>query len=286
MHGIAHWRGYARPGLARRVACAAPCLPQPEARNPVNLLLCAATGPELAGLVPGFTPAGMPTARNGAADAAKTWPEMTLWPLRLKCGPALCCITGVGPVNAALAMGIALSRASAEGSSVTAVLNAGLAGAFDLADRPLLALCRVREEIWPEYGLHDGRSVTAQAFGFPQWQPPHGPAVRDRMPLAGLEALSQFGAPQKGEAFLPSTSLTVAGVSASFARAADLRARYRADLENMEGFAVAYACARQGIPCVGVRSVSNKVGPRANDEKDFSGALAALTRVLPALNLI
>ena len=68
--------------------------------------------------------------------------------------------------------------------------------------------------------------------------------------------------------------------------AADLRARYAAGLENMEGFAVAYACARMGIACVGIRSVSNKVGPRAQDEKDFPGALAALTRVLPALNLI
>ena len=66
----------------------------------------------------------------------------------------------------------------------------------------------------------------------------------------------------------------------------DLRARYAAGLENMEGFAVAYACARMDIPCVGIRSVSNKVGPRAQDEKDFPGALAALTRVLPALNLI
>ncbi len=267
--------------MARRASRVSVAANQPrmEGRSPVSLLLCAATGPELAGLVPGFAPECF------SASAPTSWPEMTLWPLRLKCA-ALCCITGVGPVNAALAMGIALCRAKAEGTPITAVLNAGLAGAFDLAQRPLLALCHVREEIWPEYGLHDGRSVTAQAFGFPQWQPPSGPAVRDRMPLAGLEALAVFGARHRDDAFLPSTSLTVAGVSASFARAADLRASYGADLENMEGFAVAYASAREGVPCVGVRSVSNKVGPRANDEKDFSGALAALTRVLPALNLI
>ena len=254
----------------------------------MSLLLCAATGPELAGLVPGFVPAGFTPDEMSAptGSAAKSWPEMTLWPLRLKCGPALCCITGVGPVNAALATGIALTRAMAEGTPVTAVLNAGLAGAFDLAEHPLLALCHVREEIWPEYGLHDGRSVTAEAFGFPQWQPPQGPAVRDRIALAGLGALETFGAHQQAPALLPCTSLTVAGVSASFARAADLRARYGAGLENMEGFAVAYACARMDIPCVGIRSVSNKVGPRAQDEKDFPGALAALTRVLPALNLI
>ena len=253
----------------------------------MSLLLCVATGPELAGLVPGFSPPGIEAPAAGTIESpAKSWPEMHLWPLRLKFGAALCCITGVGPINAALTMGMAFCRAKAEGTPITAVLNAGLAGAFDLAERPLLGLCMVREEIWPEYGLHDGRSVTAEAFGFPQWQPEAGPAVRNRLPLAGAEALERFGARQQPDVFLPCTSLTVAGVSASFARAADLRARYRADLENMEGFAVAYACAREGIPCVEARSVSNKVGPRANDEKDFPGALRALTRVLPALNLI
>ena len=101
-----------------------------------------------------------------------------------------------------------------------------------------------------------------------------------------MEALAAFGVKCAEDALPHCRSLTVAGVSASFARAADLRGRYKADLENMEGFAVAYACARQGIPCVEVRSVSNKVGPRAREEKDFPGALRALAQVLPALNLI
>lgn len=86
--------------------------------------------------------------------------------------------------------------------------------------------------------------------------------------------------------FLPCRSLTVAGVSASFVRARDLWNRYHAELENMEGFAVAYACARAGLPCVEIRSVSNKVGPRTKEEKDFPGALQALDAVLPSLNLL
>ncbi len=270
----------------------------------MSLLICAATGPELAGLLPGFAPlassgphAGTDAARaraaaqapgegqGGSADAA-AWPEMQLWPVQLKKGPALCCLTGIGPVNAALAMGHALSRAEAEGKPISAVLNVGLAGAFDLESHALLSLCLVQEEIWPEYGLHDGQTVIAGAFGFPQWQPPQGEAVRDRLMLCGVEALSLFGAKCDDGALAPCRSLTVAGVSASFARAADLQSRYQADLENMEGFAVAYACARQGIACVEVRSVSNKVGPRAKEEKDFPGALRALAQVLPALNLI
>ena len=271
----------------------------------MSLLLCAATGPELAGLLPGLVPFSAPArnertgsaqaaaaghaaphgAESGAADAA-TWPEMRLWPVQLKKGPALCCLTGIGPVNAALALGLVLSRAEAEGTPVSAVLNVGLAGAFDLGSHPLRSHCLVREEVWPEYGLHDGQTVIAGAFGFPQWQPPQGEAVRDRLTLHGVEALSAFGGRCDDGVQAPCRSLTVAGVSASFARAADLQSRYQADLENMEGFAVAYACARQGIACVEVRSVSNKVGPRAKEEKDFPGALHALAQVLPALNLI
>ena len=82
--------------------------------NRVSLLVCAATGPELAGLLPDFSPplaADANSGGNGAAavSAAANWPEMRLWPVRLKAGDALCCITGIGPINAALAMGRVLS---------------------------------------------------------------------------------------------------------------------------------------------------------------------------------
>lgn len=82
----------------------------------MTLLLCAATARELAGLAPGFAPPGLPplaVAPAGATD--DPWPEMRLWPLPLRRGRALCCLTGVGPLNAALALGLALERARAEG---------------------------------------------------------------------------------------------------------------------------------------------------------------------------
>jgi futalosine hydrolase len=232
------------------------------------LLICAPTAAELAALLPGIAP----------EDA----PEMRLIPARLKQGPALACVVGVGPVNAALAMGEALTRAKSAGTPVAAVLLAGLAGAFDLARLPLRSLCLVREEIWPEYGLHDGASVTARAFSFPLWRRAahNGGDVYDRLPLAVPETI---GFSPKSGALAETLSLTVAGVSASRARAGDLSQRYGADLENMEGFAVAYACARHGVPCVEIRSVSNKVGPRAKEEKDFPGALRRLAQALPAL---
>ncbi|MBD5416663.1 MAG: futalosine hydrolase [Desulfovibrio sp.] len=246
------------------------------------LLVCAATAAELAHAAPGLV----------SEDGLR---ELTPVPVRLKGRPALFCVTGVGPVNAALAMGFCFGLTSGSGGEagqpaggglrIGAVLNVGLAGAFDLAATPLRALCLVEEEIWPEYGLNDGTSVTARAFSYPLWRKADGAPedVYDRVRLAPAEALGARE-PAPG-AFLPRRSLTVAGVSASFARAREMANRHRAELENMEGFAVAYACARAGVPCVEVRAVSNKVGPRAADEKDFPGALAALAGVLPALGL-
>ncbi|MGE9984628.1 futalosine hydrolase [Desulfovibrio sp. SGI.169] len=241
------------------------------------LLICAATGRELAALAPTLLPGG------------EALEEMRLWSAPLKGRETLFCVTGVGPLNAALALGRCFGQAGAEGRRIDAVLNTGLAGAFDLAALPLRALCLVREEIWPEYGLHDGQSVTARAFSFPLWRGGAGNGgadVYDRLPLAGTEALPG-GAPRSGgRMFTPCRSLTVAGVSASFARARELWNRHHAELENMEGFAVAYACARAGVPCVEIRCVSNKVGPRTKEEKDFPGALQSLDAVLPSLNLL
>lgn len=195
------------------------------------------------------------------------------------------CLTGTGPVNAALATGICLGILSRSGLEVDRVLVTGLAGAYDLARIPLCSLCLVREEIWPEYGLNDGNAVIAQAFKWPQWQKgPAGP-VYDRIPLDSADV---FHVTQReiDKSFLLCSSLTVAGVSASFERARTLWDRYHADLENMEGFSVAYACARLAVPCTEIRVVSNKTGPRRPDEKDFPGALQRLEELFSLLHLV
>jgi len=239
------------------------------------LLVCAATARELLSALPEQALGPAPGAACGPA-ARTGLPEQVPLPLHLGF-PALACITGVGPVNAALGMGLALAGARQAGHAVSLVLNVGVAGSMDLQEAPLRSLWRVEEEIWPEYGLHDGTAVDGPSFGFPQWEGPHGP-VFDRLPLA---APAQLPACLNGLRTLPAaTSLSVAGVSASRQRVEQLRqAHPGALLENMEGFAVTLACARQGIACVEVRSVSNRVGPRAPHETDFPGAMRRLADI-------
>lgn len=236
------------------------------------LLICAATEKEIRALAPQLPP---------------SLPEMQPARMRIKSGDAIFLITGVGPLNAALAIGMCfgLTHESVGAQiKIDAVLFVGLAGAFDLEQCPLRSIWRVNREIWPEYGLNDGIRVTARAFSHPLWKKESGEEVYEELALADIGDLP--GASKKGEPWPACASLTVAGVSASFARRDALWNIWHAELENMEGFAAAYVAARAGVPIVEIRVVSNKVGPRGRGEKDFEGALETLGEVLPALNLI
>ncbi|MDE5832062.1 MAG: futalosine hydrolase [Desulfovibrio sp.] len=239
------------------------------------ILVCASTGRELAALAPALFP-----------DPDKV-PEMTPMLVETKQRRLIFINTGVGPLNAALAAGLALGLTfdkDKNAPGVGAILCAGLAGAYDLEKNPLRSLWLVKEEIWPEYGLNDGSDVTARAFSFPLWKRDEED-VYDRISLNGASALTGK-ADEEGKPWPSCKSVTVAGVSASFARREKLYNKYGTELENMEGFAIAYAAARAEIPRVEVRAVSNRIGPRSKHEKDFDGALRALGKILPTLNLI
>lgn len=203
----------------------------------------------------------------------------------------LACITGVGPINAALAMGLALARFPA----ITAVLNVGLAGTFDLTRAPLGSTIAVSQEIWPEYGLADDAGVDAAGLGFPLWAKrgiidrlpvstdpvPMGlPPLLPSAPLAlvptGPSGVSPNTAPTPVNAVPQGTALTVAGVTNSAERARRLHQRYAALIENMEGFAVALACARHGIPLLELRTISNVTGSRLPQDRDFPRAFSAM----------
>lgn len=238
----------------------------------MSLLICAATEEELRAIAPKILPDVIEEMRPMAAN--------------LKHGAGIFMTTGVGPINAALAVGHCLGLTAESPQKVEAILNIGVAGAFDLEQTPLLSILRVKREYWPEYGLNDGSTVMARAFRFPQWKKTDGNDIYETLELDDLPALSKWTASRIKADWRACVSITVAGATAGFARKNDLWNTWHASLENMEGFAVAYVAARAEIPCVEIRAVSNKVGPRSKAEKDFDGAIAELDKILPALNLL
>lgn len=189
-------------------------------------------------------------------------------------------VTGVGILNTALHLGQALIK-----HTVSCVINAGLAGTFDLSRLPLGTTCVVEQEIWPEYGLGTDDGVDPQALRFPlaQW---NGQPVWDRIDLHPRQTANTL------VCTLPKNwplvrSLTVSTVSATPARAKAHLKRYQADLENMEGFAAAYACISNSLPILEIRTISNVVGSREpehwNLKKAFTALGNAMSRLLPEI---
>ncbi len=182
-------------------------------------------------------------------------------------------ISGVGPINASLAIGKSLHKIKRN----TLVVNIGLAGSFDLQKAPLASSWRITKEIYPEYGLADSENVDAKALGFPQWKTPET-VVWDEINLPELFQLNEMlrHCPLQGVA----SSMTVAGVTCCPNRAAKLLAPYKEQkeplLENMEGFSMALACARYGVPLLEIRTVSNLVGTRDAEVRDFESAFFAM----------
>lgn len=68
---------------------------------------------------------------------------------------------------------------------------------------------------------------------------------------------------------------------------AEIRRKFGADIETMEGAAVFYVCLNMGIPCCQIRAISNYVEPRDSSNWDIPLALENLkTTLLSILNNI
>lgn len=80
---------------------------------------------------------------------------------------------------------------------------------------------------------------------------------------------------------------TVSTCSGTDARADQVRARADADVESMEGAAVAVACRAAGVPLIQLRAISNFTGDREHAQWDLDRAVravqAAVVRALEVL---
>lgn len=169
---------------------------------------------------------------------------------------------GVGPAAAAAATATALSLAP--GGYALAV-SAGIAGGFagraapgELVEATLIVAADLGAE------SPDG-FLTLDALGFGS-----GEVVAASLGIRGA---------RRGPVF------TVSTVTGSEARAAELAAR-GGYAEAMEGFGVAEAASRHGVPVAELRAISNQVGLRGAVTWDIGGALAALSgaaRELPGV---
>jgi futalosine hydrolase len=190
------------------------------------------------------------------------------------CSVALC---GFGPVAAAARTAQLLAEHAPE-----RVLLVGIAGRLDdhLAVGSAYAFERVAC-----YGVgagSGGEFVSAGAMGWQQWpgdadgtSPHGGDPIGDE--IGGLTSCEVGSDDGGGQADL---LLTVCAAAAS---AEDVRLRKQtfpaAVAEDMEGFAVAFACRLRGVPVGIIRGISNTAGDRDPSRWQVAAALEAAGRL-------
>ncbi len=175
---------------------------------------------------------------------------------------------GVGPVEAAAGTARALAM-----RRYRAAINAGIAGGFR-ARTAVGDAVAVAVEYYVELGLEDGTA-------FPL---PDGITLLRRAE-SDPDLLRACRDPRVGVRV--GAGISSATVTTTDARAAELAARFGADVESMEGFAFLRAAAAAAVPAVELRGVSNLVGDRATNGWDFrAGAQAAVATTDALLDVL
>ncbi|ABB39982.1 futalosine nucleosidase [Oleidesulfovibrio alaskensis G20] len=189
----------------------------------------------------------------------------------------LLAVTGVGPVNAAFTLG----RLLGEHRNIDGVISLGIAGTFDPDAAPLGSTVLATRETWADYGLYTAQGVDPMGIGFGQTDDAVNPVWNsiELNPAPALAVLQLTPPPL----CRTGGSLTVAAASGTAERACAMRQTHHALTENMEGFALALGCLRQGVPFLELRTVSNVVGSRAAHDWAVDDAFASLGQAARAL---
>lgn len=189
---------------------------------------------------------------------------------------------GVGKVAATASL-YALLLGMETRQPVRAVLLCGIAGAYPQRFRrtpPVVqpgTICVVGSDALADEGvaLPDGfLDAGAPVFGSGQRLLDTGPFPAN--PRITADAAARLAAPIVRGA-------TVSTCTGNDALSAALHERTGADVETMEGAAVAYVCRRREVPLLHVRAISNWTGERARGEWNVGAAVAALRQAMSRL---
>ncbi len=194
-----------------------------------------------------------------ATELESTLLRQQLDPARIE---VLC--TGVGPVNAAHAVTLAISRARPN-----AIIVCGIGGAYPDSGLGIGDVACAETECYGDLGATspDG-FLDMQALGFP--------IVKGPPPIFNVLPMQVFPSPARVR-FVTMSSCTGTDVAA---RA--IAARTGGAVENMEGAAVAHVAAIHGIPVGELRGISNIVTDRNTNAWRITEAATAAQEALLA----
>ncbi|MDZ7737777.1 MAG: futalosine hydrolase [Bacteroidales bacterium] len=173
-------------------------------------------------------------------------------------------ITGIGPVSATYA----IMNYLLQNKSPRLIVNIGIAGSFREYYVPGTVLLPA-EDRFADLGVADGdKFIPLEQAGLTGSDDKLSPAG-SYYPSGDIMDLMPLDMPRV-------KALTVSTATGSAGKRDQLLSAFDADVETMEGAAVYYVCSNEGIPCIGIRAVSNMVGPRDKTKWDIPLALNEL----------
>ncbi|MBW2163649.1 MAG: futalosine hydrolase [Deltaproteobacteria bacterium] len=184
---------------------------------------------------------------------------------RYKCPHMVC---GLGPGSTSFE----LTRFIESKGAPSAVILAGVAGAYQWADVELEDVCLASSEVYGDLGRH-------------------GPSGIEPISLEGDETQTEFALEPGWRQIIKSDlvkklglrygpMVTVSCVTGTRERARDLRERFKSIAENMEGAAAAQVCNYYHVPLLEFRGISNWVGDLDKKNWRLNQALSATAKVL------
>jgi futalosine hydrolase len=173
-------------------------------------------------------------------------------------------ITGAGMVPTAFALGKHLPL-----NVYNLVINLGIAGSFDRSIQ-LGDVLEITQDTFSELGAEDDTSfISIEQLGL-------GAGI-----FTATSSLEHF---TRNITIKKASGITVNTVHGNEANIATIVARFKPQLESMEGAAFFYACHELKVPCIQIRAVSNYVEKRNRDNWQIGLAVKNLNTF--ALNLI
>jgi futalosine hydrolase len=172
-------------------------------------------------------------------------------------------VTGVGAVNAAIALTQFLERHGAR-----AILSCGIGGTYPDAALPLATAVWAESECYGDLGAAsvDG-FLDMRALGFP--------VIAGSSPVYNILPVALR---PRDTTALPFVTVNTCTGSDSVAR--EIEARTGGAVETMEGAAIAHVAALYGIPMGEVRGISNRAGNRDRNAWRVKDAAAAAQEAL------
>lgn len=169
-----------------------------------------------------------------------------------------------------LASAVSLTRLASE-EKPDLIIQAGIAGCFD-PNIPLGKVVVVKEEILGDIGVEE-EGKWKDLFDLKLEKSNYHPFEKRKLPNPWLNTYNLLKLPEL-------TAITVNQISTQQTRIEQLKKKYGAVLESMEGAALHFICREANIPFIQIRAISNYVGERNKANWKMKESIEALNEAL------